>query len=100
MRHLGANQNKENPRSPPNSGEAASRILVSYKGKVLDLTGFANKHPGGSKVIRKYQGCEVDEVVFNSAFHKHNQSIHAKLLSYEVRNLELSQTFAKPSKME
>ena len=60
------------------------RVLVWFRGRVLDLTGFIKNHPGGPEVIRRFKGKEVDEVIFNPVFKMHNKEVISKLLGYEI----------------
>lgn len=43
----------------------ASDCWMSYKGKVLDVTGFIDSHPGGGEILNKYYGKDI-----TAAFHE------------------------------
>jgi len=49
------------------------RSLVLYGDKVLDVGGFLGSHPGGSEVIKKYIGKQIERAVFEEYSHSNSK---------------------------
>lgn len=54
-------------------------LTISYKDVWYDLTDFLDDHPGGRKVLQKYNGQEIDSIFLDPSSHQHS-SIAEKIL--------------------
>lgn len=52
-------------------GERKGRLYFFYEKSVLDLTTFADQHPGGRKALANYAGKDITNVIFT--VYPHNQ---------------------------
>lgn len=57
---------------------------LSYKGVWYDLSDFIDNHPGGLKVLEKYNGKEIDEIFSDPSSHIHS-SFAQKILEQQQK---------------
>lgn len=57
----------------------ASSCWVSRAGKVYDVTGFLNDHPGGDDLILQYAGKDIEEAMKDKLEHEHSDSAYDML---------------------
>ena len=57
----------------------ASSCWVSRAGKVYDVTGFLNDHPGGDDLILQYAGKDIEEAMKDKLEHDHSDSAYDML---------------------
>ncbi|KAL7750224.1 fatty acid alpha-hydroxylase [Sorochytrium milnesiophthora] len=55
---------------------------IVCRGKVYNVTDFANDHPGGAELIYRYAGERVDEAMQDSALHYHSEGAYDILDDY------------------
>jgi len=60
---------------------------ITRAGKVYDVTGFLQDHPGGDDLILQYAGKDVDEVMKDSEEHDHSDSAYDMLEEYVIGRL-------------
>ncbi|KAF8823727.1 hypothetical protein HHX47_DHR9000242 [Lentinula edodes] len=66
---------------------SSSSCWISYKGKVYDVTGFLQDHPGGDDVLLKYAGQDVEKVMKDKTEHEHSESAYDILDEYVLGRL-------------
>ncbi|KAJ3362064.1 fatty acid alpha-hydroxylase [Allomyces javanicus] len=59
-------------------------LWVSHKGRVYNVTQFANDHPGGADLILEYAGQEIDQVMADADIHEHSDGAYDMLAEYYV----------------
>lgn len=57
---------------------------VSRLGRVYDVTGFLNDHPGGEDLILNHAGRDVDEAMADKQEHEHSESAYDMLSEYII----------------
>lgn len=68
---------------------------VSRNGKVYDVTGFLQDHPGGEDLILKFAGKDVGEIMKDAAEHEHSESAYEMLDDFVVGRLGTGETTVK-----
>ncbi|KAK5966475.1 hypothetical protein GCK32_000259, partial [Trichostrongylus colubriformis] len=76
-----------------NQNLAERPLLVLLKGRVYDVAEFADKHPGGAKVLRKLAGEDVEvfmrgERRFLGVKHEHSEAAYQMMKKYDVENFQ------------
>lgn len=64
-----------------------SSCWISRNGKVYDVTGFLQDHPGGDDLILNYAGKDVGEIMKDSDEHDHSDSAYEMLEEYCIGRL-------------
>lgn len=62
----------------------SGRLCVLNSGKIYDVTDFAERHPGGQKLLDNYVGQDVTKVMNSSELHKHSPAALKILDKYYV----------------
>lgn len=57
---------------------------VARKGKVYDVTGFLEDHPGGDDLILKYAGKDIEQAMSDADEHEHSDSAYEMLEEYVI----------------
>ncbi|KAJ1978709.1 fatty acid alpha-hydroxylase [Dimargaris verticillata] len=65
----------------------ADSLWVSYRGKVFDLTEFAQDHPGGLDLLLDYAGQDVEKVMKDPLEHAHSDAAYDLLDDYCIGTL-------------
>ncbi|KAI7868770.1 hypothetical protein BDF14DRAFT_1982104 [Spinellus fusiger] len=47
---------------------------VTFKGKVYDMTPFAQHHPGGEDLLLQFAGTDITTVLFEDTLHRHSET--------------------------
>ena len=63
-------------RAEVESHSTSKSCYVTYRGKVYDLTEFAEDHPGGGDLILEYAGKDVEEILKDADSHVHSESAY------------------------
>lgn len=58
------------------SHSTSESCYVTYKGKVYDLTEFADDHPGGGDLLLEYAGKDVEDILKDPDSHVHSESAY------------------------
>lgn len=58
------------------------RFIVFFDEKVLDLTDFLDKHPGGSKAIQHYRNKNISKILFQ--VYPHSPYTKSLLMLYSI----------------
>ncbi|KAK3786484.1 hypothetical protein RRG08_058540 [Elysia crispata] len=61
------------------------RITLWRHGHLYDVTDFAARHPGGRKLLEKFNGQNVDSVMQDRAIHVHSNAAYTILQKYLVK---------------
>ncbi|TYJ51708.1 hypothetical protein B9479_007712 [Cryptococcus floricola] len=61
--------------------------LVTYSGKVYDLTEFLPDHPGGDDIILAYAGQDIGKVMGDEDIHVHSRAAYEMLEEFQVGEL-------------
>uniref|UniRef100_A0AC34QRU2 Fatty acid 2-hydroxylase n=1 Tax=Panagrolaimus sp. JU765 TaxID=591449 RepID=A0AC34QRU2_9BILA len=72
-----------------NTFEDSQPLFVYYKKKLYDVANFADKHPGGRKVLEKVAGGDIDEFMdgekrIMGVRHEHSEAAHEMLARYSM----------------
>lgn len=64
-------------------------LLVLLNGKYYDVSGFARKHPGGEKILRKVAGGDISKYMNGSekvlhVRHQHSEAAYGILERYSL----------------
>lgn len=65
----------------------ASSCWVSRAGKVYDVTGFLNDHPGGDDLILQHAGKDIEEAMKDKLEHEHSDSAYDMLEELSIGRL-------------
>lgn len=65
----------------------ATSCWVSRAGKVYDVSGFLNDHPGGDDLIMAHAGKDIEEVRKDKVEHEHSESAYNMLDEYFIGRL-------------
>ncbi|KZT41600.1 oxidoreductase [Sistotremastrum suecicum HHB10207 ss-3] len=65
---------------------------ITRKGKVYDVTGFLDDHPGGDDLILKYGGKDVEEVMEDSNEHDHTDAAYDMMEEFVIGRLGTGET--------
>jgi 4-hydroxysphinganine ceramide fatty acyl 2-hydroxylase len=65
----------------------ASRCWVSRVGKVYDVTGFLDDHPGGDDLILQHAGKDIEEAMKDRLEHEHSDSAYDMLQGLVIGRL-------------
>ncbi|KAI8371309.1 hypothetical protein EDC96DRAFT_439661 [Choanephora cucurbitarum] len=68
--------------------EHSGSLWVIFNDKVYDMTEFANDHPGGSDIMKKYAGKDITEVMSDLNIHNHSNVAFDMMDDYFLGNLE------------
>ncbi|KAJ7096720.1 oxidoreductase [Mycena belliarum] len=73
---------------------ASGSCWLSRRGKVYDVSGFINDHPGGDDIILKYAGKDVEGAMAgkDGEEHEHSDSAYDMLEEYQVGKLGTAET--------
>ncbi|CAI4230202.1 unnamed protein product [Auanema sp. JU1783] len=79
--------------SDSNHNFSEKPLLVRLKGKLYDVAQFADKHPGGIKVLHKVAGEDIDEfmsgnVRISGVKHEHSEAAYKMIEKYDVENFQ------------
>ncbi|EFI26769.1 oxidoreductase [Coprinopsis cinerea okayama7 len=66
---------------------SAQSCWITRAGKVYDVTGFLQDHPGGDELILQYAGKDVDEVMKDVNEHEHSDAAYDMLEEYVIGRL-------------
>lgn len=72
-----------------------SSCWITRDGKVYDVTGFLNDHPGGEDYILQYAGKDVREIMQNAEQHDHSSSAYDMLEEYVIGRLGTDDTVVR-----
>lgn len=64
-----------------------SSCWVSRNGKVYDVTGFLDDHPGGDDLILDYAGKDIGNIMAEKDSHEHSESAYEMLDEYVIGRL-------------
>lgn len=64
-----------------------SSCWISRNGKVYDVTGFLQDHPGGDDLLLNYAGKDVGEIMKDPDEHDHSDSAYEMLEEYCIGRL-------------
>lgn len=64
-----------------------SSTLMTYSGKVYDITPFLDDHPGGDDILMQYAGMDVGGVMSDESQHVHSKSAYDMLDEFVVGEL-------------
>ncbi|KAK8845572.1 hypothetical protein IAR55_006287 [Kwoniella newhampshirensis] len=64
-----------------------SSTLVTYSGKVYDLTPFLADHPGGDDIVLEYAGKDIGAVMSDESQHVHSRAAYEMMEEFEVGEL-------------
>ncbi|WVQ62658.1 uncharacterized protein L199_000805 [Kwoniella botswanensis] len=64
-----------------------SSTLVTYAGKVYDLTAFLPDHPGGDDIILEYGGRDIGQVMSDETQHVHSKAAYEMMEEFRVGEL-------------
>ena len=73
----------------------ASSCWISRAGKVYDVTGFLNDHPGGDDLILQYAGKDVQEAMKNKLEHEHSDSAYDMLEEMSIGRLGIGEAVVR-----
>lgn len=62
----------------------ASSCWVSREGKVYDVSGFINDHPGGDDLILAHAGKDIGDIMNDKLEHEHSDSAYSMLDEYVI----------------
>lgn len=65
----------------------ATSCWVARNGKVYNVTGFLQDHPGGDDLILKWAGKDIGEAMADEDEHVHSESAYDMLESYVIGRL-------------
>ena len=68
----------------------SERLCIINSGKAYDVTEFADRHPGGRKLLENHVGQDVTELMQNHENHKHSNSAYKILDKYYIGDLQVS----------
>ncbi|CAB3408134.1 unnamed protein product [Caenorhabditis bovis] len=73
--------------------EEKKPLLVHLNGELYDIANFANKHPGGAKVLNRLAGEEIGEYIrgekrIMGVRHEHSEAAYNMLERYNVRKIQ------------
>lgn len=57
-------------------------FIVKYRGNFINIRDFLNKHPGGKKILDKFEGLDIDEKFIK---YEHSKSAEYLLLDYKFQ---------------
>lgn len=74
---------------PEFASEEEKPLLVKLNGKLYDIRNFADKHPGGKKVLDKVSGGDIDKFMKGEerilgVKHEHSEAAYGILSQYAV----------------
>ncbi|KAG8863979.1 fatty acid alpha-hydroxylase [Tulasnella sp. 330] len=70
----------------------AQSCWIARKGRVYDITGFLQDHPGGDDIILKHAGKDVEEIMHDEAEHGHSDAAYDMMESYVIGRLGTTAT--------
>jgi len=72
--------------------KTAASCWVARNGKVYDVTGFVQDHPGGDDLILKHAGQDITEIMQDETEHAHSESAYEMLESYVIGRIGTAAT--------
>ncbi|WVF65915.1 hypothetical protein IAT40_000653 [Kwoniella sp. CBS 6097] len=61
--------------------------LVTYSGKVYDITSFLPDHPGGDDIILEYAGKDIGQVMGDETQHVHSRAAYEMMDEFQIGEL-------------
>lgn len=75
----------------------ASSCWVTRAGKVYDVSGFLQDHPGGDDVVLNNAGKDIGEVMKDGKEHHHSDSAYEMLEEYVIGRLGVEESLIDES---
>ena len=72
-----------------------SSCWVSRAGKVYDVTGFLDDHPGGDDLILQYGGKDIEEAMKDKLEHNHSDSAYNMLEGLVIGRLGIGEAVVR-----
>jgi len=72
-----------------------SSCWVSRAGKVYDVSGFLNDHPGGDDLILAHAGKDIEDVMKDRIEHEHSESAYSMLDGYVIGRLGTKESIVR-----
>ena len=63
-------------------------LWVVNKGKIYDVTDFAERHPGGEEILLEHAGQNVSEIMSSIDPHQHSSAAYQILAKYYIGDLK------------
>ncbi|KIK02814.1 hypothetical protein K443DRAFT_677278 [Laccaria amethystina LaAM-08-1] len=73
----------------------ASSCWISRAGKVYDVSGFLNDHPGGDDLILNHAGKDVGDAMRNEDEHMHSESAYEMLEEYLIGRIGAEESIVR-----
>lgn len=68
---------------------------VSYKGSVLDVSGFLQDHPGGDDLILNHAGKDVTAIMADPDEHTHSDAAYGMLHEFKIGQIGVEADIVK-----
>ena len=73
----------------------ASSCWISRAGKVYDVSGFLNDHPGGDDLILNHTGKDVEDAMRDEDEHVHSESAYEMLEEYLIGRIGAEESIVR-----